>query len=674
MKKFLLSLTAAFFFCLNLIQAQVNTSYKFEKIMPADFLIKPPVTDSNANAIVIADVGSTAFEGNNRGNFTLIFKIHERILLKSRNAFDEATVKFSLFTFDVAHSETVHDMEATTYTLLNGQVSETHLAKSAIFTEKANKYYTNYKFTLPDLTEGCIIDYTYTIKSPYISNEIKSWIFQGEYPCLWSEYTVEIPPFFNYIVSKQGYLPFAIDSSKKIFRDYRIIDNDNNNDPMASTSVYSLSGDAVWARWAMKDIPAFKSESYITTSSNYIPKIKFQLYSIKYSDTYTKIILKDWINRANDLLEDEDFGKPLTENNSWLKPELESIAKGTNLFEIVKNIWQYVRDNFICTDDDGFYLSQPLKKTFQTKKGNVADINLLLTAMLLQKGYNASPVLLSTREHGYPIETESVLNQFNYVITRVLIDSGYYLLDATQNRLGFGKLPEKCYNKSGRLIAKMPYLVNLSADSLIESKNTFVSIINDDKGDIAGTLTSHLGYYESYDIRNKLVGTKQEEFTKDIAKSYPNEFEITNIALDSVNNYNIPITVNTDFKIKFDDDDIIYFNPMLNEAWKKNPFDAAERLYPVEMPYVMNEVYNFNMQIPVGYEVDELPKSARVKLNEDEGMFEYLIEKSNGFVQMRCSLKLTKANYLPEDYKTLRDFFAYVVKKQAEPIVFKKKK
>jgi hypothetical protein len=33
-----------------------------------------------------------------------------------------------------------------------------------------------------------------------------------------------------------------------------------------------------------------------------------------------------------------------------------------------------------------------------------------------------------------------------------------------------------------------------------------------------------------------------------------------------------------------------------------------------------------------------------------------------------------KANFDPEDYATLRDFFAVIVKKQGEPIVFKKKK
>ena len=123
--------------------------------------------------------------------------------------------------------------------------------------------------------------------------------------------------------------------------------------------------------------------------------------------------------------------------------------------------------------------------------------------------------------------------------------------------------------------------------------------------------------------------------------------------------------------MKFDED-IVYFNPMFNETWKNNPFAAEKRIYPVEMPHKMDELYTLNMEVPKGYKVDELPKSVRVKLNENEGMFEYLVVNSNGTIQLRSRLVLYKANFTPDDYETLRDFFSQAVKKQAEQIVFKK--
>ena len=76
--------------------------------------------------------------------------------------------------------------------------------------------------------------------------------------------------------------------------------------------------------------------------------------------------------------------------------------------------------------------------------------------------------------------------------------------------------------------------------------------------------------------------------------------------------------------------------------------------------------------IPKGYKVDEIPKSIRAKLNEDEGSFEYLISANEDMIQMRCKLSFEKADYTAEDYQSIRDFYGIVVKKMNEEIVFKK--
>jgi hypothetical protein len=111
---------------------------------------------------------------------------------------------------------------------------------------------------------------------------------------------------------------------------------------------------------------------------------------------------------------------------------------------------------------------------------------------------------------------------------------------------------------------------------------------------------------------------------------------------------------------------------MFGDARRENPFKAAERKYPVEMPYATDDLYVFSMEIPEGYVVDELPKSAKVAFNEDQGLFEYLVGRQDNLIQLRCHLKLIKANFPAEDYSSLRDFFAYIVKKENEQIVLKK--
>jgi hypothetical protein len=114
---------------------------------------------------------------------------------------------------------------------------------------------------------------------------------------------------------------------------------------------------------------------------------------------------------------------------------------------------------------------------------------------------------------------------------------------------------------------------------------------------------------------------------------------------------------------------------MFGEAYNENPFKSAERFYPVEMPYTSDETYLATIEIPAGYELDELPKSMKLKLNEEgEGYFEYMIAQSGRIISLRSRIKMNRATFQPEEYETLREFFNLVVAKQKEQIVFKKKK
>jgi uncharacterized protein YfkK (UPF0435 family) len=55
-------------------------------------------------------------------------------------------------------------------------------------------------------------------------------------------------------------------------------------------------------------------------------------------------------------------------------------------------------------------------------------------------------------------------------------------------------------------------------------------------------------------------------------------------------------------------------------------------------------------------------------------MFEYLIANKDGRLQLRSRIVLNKANFDMEDYEALREFYAFIIKKQGEQIVLKKSK
>ncbi|MBA2746477.1 MAG: DUF3858 domain-containing protein, partial [Flavisolibacter sp.] len=137
----------------------------------------------------------------------------------------------------------------------------------------------------------------------------------------------------------------------------------------------------------------------------------------------------------------------------------------------------------------------------------------------------------------------------------------------------------------------------------------------------------------------------------------------------------LPVTIQYDIDLNLEKDNLLYVNPMFNEGWKKNPFTSLKRSYPVEMPYMVDETFLLTLEVPAGYEVDELPKQLMLKIDEDgSGFFEYRISHSGSTISFRSRLKMNKAFFMPEEYDTLREFMTIVVKKHNEQIVFKKKK
>jgi hypothetical protein len=223
-------------------------------------------------------------------------------------------------------------------------------------------------------------------------------------------------------------------------------------------------------------------------------------------------------------------------------------------------------------------------------------------------------------------------------------------------------------------------VAQLSADSLIEGNVTLVIIANDEKGGLTARVQRKPGHQESEELRQDVKEHGQQAYLKKLQTGFQGSFSggeatVANLEMDSVLQPDQPLSVAYDVNLTPDaTSDQYYFNPILEGELKENPFKAAARTYPVEMPYAMDETYTLMMDIPSGYVVDELPKSAKVLYNTDEGFFEYLVVKGDEQIQFRTRIKLKKANFTPEDYATLRDFFAYVVKKQGEQIVFKKKK
>ncbi len=674
-------LLIAFSCFINLsLQAQHGSNIKLGKISADDFAILPPASDSNAGAVVIADIGSSEFEGNNKGWFTLVYKRIKRIKIINPKGFDIATVSIILYADDGYYKiskdkEVLGDLKAVTYNTDNGTISTSALDVGSVYETTIDKNHVEKKFTFPAVKAGSIIEYSYTIKSDFIFN-LQSWYFQGKYPCLWSEYTVHIPDCFAYIFLSKGYNQFYINEKKTEHIVYHIEDPNFKSSSYASVpEQYVLNSIVAVNRWVIKNVPALKEESMVSTTKNYVSKIEFQLAQYRFSDP-PENKMHNWAVVNKELLELDDFGGQLDEND-WLANEDSKIVndKMSQLAK-AKAIFSFVRDNFSANSHRGLSIARDIsfKNIFKTKAGSESGINLLLVSMLRKAGITSDPVILSTRDNGVVHPVYPILARFNYTICRAIINDTPYYLDASNHFLGFNKLSEGCFNGIARPISPDTAVVNLSADSLKEVSTRMIFLSNTSSQNLSGTVSTTLGYNESLDLRTKYVQQGQEIFFKDLSSKFSNDLIIKNGTIDSFKNYDDPARINYDIVYNYSViDSFIYINPMFGGELKSNPFKGeTERLYPIEMPYCEERLLVMDMEVPAGYKVEEIPKSARIKLENDAAIFEYLIQQSGNRIQLRCTFKINKTIYDAEDYTTLQNFYSSLVNKENERIVLKK--
>ena len=164
--------------------------------------------------------------------------------------------------------------------------------------------------------------------------------------------------FFSYTFLSKGYQPYFLNDKKETQGSFSISESNGTGPTQRS----SFNAGITDYRWVKKDVPAIREESFTSTLENHISKIEFTLASqsepLRYRD-----FRSSWAGVAKDLLESENFGKNLNSSNGWLSDEMKVVINGAT------------------------------SEMEKAKKGNVAEINLLLVAMLRYANLKANPVL-----------------------------------------------------------------------------------------------------------------------------------------------------------------------------------------------------------------------------------------------------------------------------------------
>lgn len=611
--------------------------------------------DSTANALVIYEQGNSYID---KEKYNLRTEKKHKIKILKKEGFDNATVTIYLYK-NKGNAEKVVDIFGTTYNKIDGEVVKAELNKKDVFTEKYDENHTIVKFTLPNVKEGSVITFSYKIISPYLF-KYHGWEFQGNIPKLYSEYKTSIPGNWLYHIKLVGGKKLAINESE-------IVKN--------CLEMYSgASADCGNSIYAMKDIPAFIEEDYMTTEDNYLARIEYELETFRGMDGTIKHYTKTWKDVEKELRTDKEIGRQIKKTVKSKDILSTNIINEKDALKKAKNIFQFVQNNYTWNGEYRIFKDVSINNLLKNKSGNISSINILLHNLLRELGLSVKPILLSTRANGFPTTIFPVLYDFNYLIVQATINDKTYLLDATDKYLSFGEIPFRCLNGKGRLLDFKDggYWVDIKPNNY--SNVFYQTELKFDKNDIIqGSIDSKKTGYHALNYK-KAYYKNPDSYVEELENNYPNidisDFEIVD---DDITKPEFKESYN--FEYNFDDTgDNIYLNPFIVKFFTENPFKLQQRTYPIDFGYKDLYFYSFKFNLSDNYDIVEIPKAVFTKLPNNGGQMSFSSIKNGKSIIISLRIDFKKAIYDPEFYPYLKGFMSKVVDIQTNSLIVLKKK
>jgi len=611
--------------------------------------------DTTAEAVILFDLGNIAVSYDD-GRYS--FQHHRRIKLLKESSLDRGTIKIPYYTGN--NLEALKNVNAQAITPKGKKIP---LSRKNFHREKNEEGYSYMNFAIPNLSPGTVIEYKYEITSQDLV-ELREWYFQHDIPVLYSRLKMTAPVLLPYIYLFQGseYLTKMKEGTYRFHEDGRL---------KVEPGFYEM--------W---NAPAVKEEAYMTSYNDYRARIRFQLEKVLGKETSTfsgdsyyvkQEMLSSWENLAKKLEENPFFGQQYLKKRNFkdladfLNPML--IAAETQR-EKAEIIYEYLANNIELDRAYGIFAEEQLDKLFAKKTANKGGLNLMLLAMLKSLDIPAYPVLTSTRAHGKLLPEHAIFDQFNYLMVQAKLDGQLMLLDVGNALRPMGYPSIQALNYKA-------WVINESRSHWIDlefplTKDAFKVNCSFEDGFLKGSAeTKHTGYSavnerQTYDA-NQDGNYWQERIAEDLQLK---NFAVKNDELIQEDFY-------TDFEFELSDqiienEDLIYISPIVYTNFKENPFKTEKRYSDIDFPYQFLDQYIFELQVPEGYKVEQLPELINIGLPKNGGSFQYTVLENDGEIKISSTIRLNQRNFSPSEYPAIKTMFDMIIEKQGEQIVLKK--
>ncbi|TDW45841.1 transglutaminase superfamily protein [Flavobacterium sp. 270] len=665
------SLLIVFLFALQMTAQE----FKLGKVTIAELEQKVHPKDSAAPAAILYKRGTARIEYDMNDGFITVTQVEARIKIYKKEGYEWANERVWYYS-TTGLTEKVSFSDAVTYNLVAGKIEKTKLKGEGVFDERLNKYRAQKKITMPNVKEGSVIEYSYTVRNPNAT--IRDWDFQESIPVNYSQFATYIPEYYVFNSRQKGYVFPKVERTKNN-KSITFSNKERTGSGILTGTQTQYSTSKVdyienQTNYIAENLPAMKDEAFVNNIDNYTSSIEHELSVAQFPNEPIRPFSTDWNAVVKTIYEYDDFGPELNKTG-YFEDDLKTLLQGLNTPE--EKIWaifNHVKNSVKWNAYTGYSCDSGVRKAYKEKTGNIADINLMLTAMLRYAGLTANPVLLSTRSNGIALFPNRTA--FNYVIAAVETPNGNILLDASDKFSVPNVLPFRVLNWTGRLIRKdgTSEEVDLMPKKL-SNDFVFMNYSIDADGKITGKTRRQSSDYNAMITRDNLSGVKEEEYLEKL-ENRNNKIEISEYGRTNEKEILLPITESYSFTGSNLCELIggkIYVNPMLFLANNKNPFTQEVREYPVDFGFPFLDKYNITIQIPEGFVVETLPVPVNVVMEDNLGAFKFNCAVVNeNTLQLMITHQINEGIVTTAKYDMLKEYYKSMIAKETEKVVLKR--
>ncbi len=563
--------------------------------------------------------------GNNITGLRTSFMTIPMDRISGNSAFQEQDGSMSEGVFGTDGDEMIEDVKATAFNMEGTKVVKTSLKKSDIVNKTIDEHNYLVEFTVPNVKEGTVIEYEYTIHSQLFW-ELRDWYAQCDIPVVFAKLDMNIPNFLIFNIEDHGIqrLTYTCTAGSMKYK----VESDPLANPMSVvTNHYVYVG---------RDLKGMPKDDFVWNVKDYWAGITAELKQYRLRGMNQMDYAQTWEKIDNMLLEDPALGLQLS-SHSPLHDELIAahVADIAEQRERMAAVCKLVLDKVkwdgtyrLATTDDN------TEATLKRGTGSNADVNMLLIQSLRDAGLQAYPVVLRTRDEGMmPYNFPSISKLNSYVVGVQFQNGSTAFVDASSENGFINALPAQLQVESARLIIPDNKSQWVNLQKLSRPKVTTV---------IEATLSAQ-----------GLLKGKQTTLRSGIGQETKEEKEISLQGTADANT--------------------ISFSPYSLLPIRENPFTEDQRQLPVEFPTTESDQVIINITLPEGYAVEDAPKSIAAT-TPDKGISGRLATyPSEGKVDVHYQFSINKVAHPNKNYPAIKDMFALFAQHSKDVLIVKKK-